>query len=662
MQGNPFAKGFYSQLFRKYEKTKCKIFLFENSDIYLSENPKFFVMQIYNMVKKCHSSDRYSFSSMVLSTSFKLNFKKLLTNKPVMLVGLFLIILSLGNLAKAATRTSITAGRWQDTGTWDSGVPGASDNVVLKHKVTVDADFTCSSVKVNAAGRLSIQPGIKLTISGALTFASGGKLELFSDMDGSGSVIFATLVNPAWANIDFERYMSGTVGSVKQWHTLSAPMSSSKFSNFFSNGSGNYYDIETNIAQTLFAFGKYSEVSNKWDYSPFVYDSDPENLSITGYFTIGNGYCVARNSDGSVKMSGLLGKTPFSVAITRTATGTEPVGGFGWNALGNPYTASLNVSSFLTANSSQLDPVYGGLYVWNPVTGSYVVTTHAAIILNTSNSPATYTPEAGDTHIQVGQGFVVRSKTVGGSITFNYAMREHQPTKAFKSASLSWPAIEIKAVANNIERTTAVAFNSGMSLGIDPYYDAGLLRSGSAMELYTRMVKDNGVDFAIQCLPDVGLDKMVIPVSLDLTAGGEVAFSAKSANLPAECQLVLEDRLTGISTPLSTDGASYKVTLPANTSGINRFYLHLNGVSSVAGNTNVASFKVYAVDKEIYIQGTVAEQSVANLYDLSGKRVGTYQLQASDNNTLNAEGIINGIYLLRIMEGNKPKFVGKLRL
>jgi hypothetical protein len=154
---------------------------------------------------------------------------------------------------------------------------------------------------------------------------------------------------------------------------------------------------------------------------------------------------------------------------------------------------------------------------------------------------------------------------------------------------------------------------------------------------------------------------MVIPVSLDLTAGGEVAFSAQSSNLPADCQLVLEDRLTGTSTPIGAD-ASYKVTLPANTSGINRFYLHLNGVSSVAGNTNVASFKVYALDKEIYIQGTVAEQSVANLYDLSGKRVGTYQLQASDNNTLNAEGIVSGIYLLRIMEGNKPKFVGKLRL
>lgn len=614
-------------------------------------------MQINNT---CQESDNFRKNEILKDTILISN--KLFTCKRLFGVWMLLILLALGNQGNATTKTSITAGRWQDTGTWDSGVPGATDDVVLKHKVTVDADFTCSSVNINSAGRLSVQPGIKLTISGALTFASSGVMELFSDMYGSGSVIFATLVNPAWANIQFERYMSGTVGSVKQWHTLSAPMTGSSFSNFFSDvGSGNYYDIETNSAQTLFAFGRYLEVSNKWDYSPYSYNSDPGSLNIGGNFAAGKGYCVARKSDGSVKMSGLLNIATVNASISRTSTGTEPVGGFGWNALGNPYTAAINVSSFLSANSSQLDPVYGGLYVWNPLSGSYVVTTHAAIILNTSNPPVTYTPSAGDTHIQVGQGFVVRSKTGGGSITFNYAMREHMPAMSFKSAALSWPVIELKAVANNMERTTALAFNSAMTLGLDPFYDAGLLRSGSAMELYTRMVVDNGVDFAIQCLPNVGLDKMVIPVSLDLTAGGEVTFSAKSANLPAECQLVLEDRLTGTSTPIGAD-ASYKVTLPANTSGINRFYLHLNGVSSVAGNINVASFKVYAIDKEIYIQGTVAVQSVANLYDLSGKRVGTYQLQASDNNTLNAEGIVNGIYLLRIMEGNKPKFVGKLRL
>jgi len=596
--------------------------------------------------------------------NFNLIFSKLLSSKHLSGLWMLLILLGLVYQVNAATRTSITAGRWQDTGTWGGTVPGASDNVYLNHKVTVDADFTCSSVNINAAGRLSVQPGIKLTISGALTFASGGVLELFSDVDGSGSIIFASLVNPSLANIYFERYMNGTSGSVKQWHTISAPMTSSSFSNFFSDvGSGNYYDIETNTAQTLFAFGRYLEVSNKWDYSPYVYDSNPANLSIGGNFAAGKGYCVARKSDGSVKMSGLLVPSSLSpVSIARTATGTEPVGGFGWNALGNPYTAAINVSSFLSANSSQLDPVYGGLYVWNPVSGSYVVTTHAAIILNTSNPPATYTPSAGDTHIQVGQGFVVRSKTGGGSINFNYAMREHMPAMSFKSAALSWPVIELKAAANNMERTTALAFNSGMTLGLDPFYDAGLLRSGSAMELYTRMVEDNGVDFAIQCLPNVGLDKMVIPVSLDLTMGGEVVFSAKSANLPAECQLVLEDRLTGISTPLSTDGTNYKVTLPANTSGIKRFYLHLNGISSTLSNNDISTFKTYSVNRIIYIQGVITEQATANLYDLSGRRVGTYQLQASDNNTLSPDGVVNGIYLLRIMQGNKPLFVGKIRL
>ncbi|MCX6240037.1 MAG: T9SS type A sorting domain-containing protein [Bacteroidia bacterium] len=276
----------------------------------------------------------------------------------------------------------------------------------------------------------------------------------------------------------------------------------------------------------------------------------------------------------------------------------------------------------------------------------------------------------GMTHIQVGQGFFARSKEGGGTINFTYAMREHATAATFKSAYLPWPSIELKAATKDLSRTTSVTFNDAMTPGLDPSYDAGVLKSGGGLELYTRLVEDNGSDFAIQCLPDVSLDKMVIPVSLDLTTGGEVTFSAKSANLPSGYVPVLEDRQTGISTLLNAAGASYKVVLPSNTKGINRFYLHLNAIKSAPVTAivsavvipDVARLKVYPIGKEIHIQGVVEDRCVASLYDLNGRSVGVYQLQAADNITLYPEGINNGIYLLRIMEGNAQRFIGKMIL
>jgi hypothetical protein len=624
-------------IFRKGKKTKRKISLFENFVLYLPGNPKFVVMQIYNT---CPKSDKFRKNGILKDSTLISN--KLLIFKYLFGVWMFLFLLAFGKQTTAGTKTSITAAPWGSATTWSpSGVPASGDDVILKHKVTVDADFTCHNLDIDAAGRLSVQPGFSFTISSTLTYVAGGVIELFSDASGSGSVIYNNLADASTSTIYFERYMTGTSAGVKKWHTFTAPMTNSTFTNFFETSlNGNATKVEVSSNGLYYSFGRiYNETTNKWEY-PFL----SNNSNDDGKFIAGKGYCVAMKANGSVKMSGNLATSPVSVPIT-FSTGTEPPGGFGWNTLGNPFTSAINVHDYLTANLSQLDGTYGGLYVWNPA-GHYDVTSLGG----------------GLTDLQVGQGFVTRSKVGGGTITFTYAMREHATSAAFKDATLPWPSIQLKAETQGLTRTTLVNFNSGMTVGMDPFYDAGLLRAGSNLELYTRLIDNSGNDLAIQCLPDAGFDKMVIPVSLDLTTAGEVTFSAKSLNLSDGCQPVLEDRVAGVSTPLYTEDAVYKVNLPANTSGIKRFYLHLNGITSAINSEDLLKLKVYAIGKEIHIQGDIAEQSVANLYDLSGRQIGTYQVPASDSNILNMDGIANGFYLLRIMEGNKPKYVGKIRL
>jgi hypothetical protein len=600
-------------------------------------------MQVNNSSEEIFFSRRIVIRGLKFIKSFNLKFNKLAISKSLFLVVLITMLLTVANQTKAATKTSLTAGPWGSADTWTpTGVPASSDDVVLDHKVTVNADITCHNLMINFGGRLSVQPSVSFTISGTLTYSvSGGIIELFSDASGSGSVIFNSLTAANTSTIYFERYMTGTDSGSKKWHTFAAPMTTSAFANFFRETIiGNKDKVEVSSNTLYYSFGaNYNETTNKWGY-PFL--SDDSNTS--GDFTAGKGYTVAMRESGSVRMSGRLATSPVTVSIT-FSTGTAPAGGFGWNALGNPFTSAILISDYFNANESQLDNTYGAIYVWNPA-GYYETTSRVGPL----------------THLQVGQGFVTRSKVGGGTITFTYGMRRHAPTAVFKSASMSWPSIELKVTTTDMSRTTLVNFNSAMTVGVDPFYDAGLLRGGGGLELYTRLIDQNGADFAIQCLPDAGLDKMVIPVSLDLTTAGEVVFSAKSMNLPSGCQPVLEDRTTGISTLLNTPDATYKVTLPANTSGIKRFYLHLNGITSAINNKNISDLKVYAVGREIHIEGSITNQAVANIYDLTGRRVGSHQLQAAASNLLRQDDIAGGIYVLRIMEGNTPKYVGKIRL
>ena len=71
-----------------------------------------------------------------------------------------------------------------------------------------------------------------------------------------------------------------------------------------------------------------------------------------------------------------------------------------------------------------------------------------------------------------------------------------------------------------------------MSLGLDISYDAGILRSGNGFDIYTKLVEDNGVDFAIQWLPGKTADKYIIPIGVDANKGGDIVFSSETMNLP----------------------------------------------------------------------------------------------------------------------------------
>jgi len=78
-------------------------------------------------------------------------------------------ILSTGVLDGIGTTTFVTAanGNWNSPSTWVGGVvPTINAVVTVKHNVTVTANATCKSLKVEtASGRVTVKTGLKLTVT-----------------------------------------------------------------------------------------------------------------------------------------------------------------------------------------------------------------------------------------------------------------------------------------------------------------------------------------------------------------------------------------------------------------------------------------------------------------------------------------------------------------
>ena len=65
------------------------------------------------------------------------------------LLLLLISIYSIGSIKSQSTVTSINAGNWSNSSTWDIGVPNSGDNVIINHSVFVDVKDTVNNLTIN---------------------------------------------------------------------------------------------------------------------------------------------------------------------------------------------------------------------------------------------------------------------------------------------------------------------------------------------------------------------------------------------------------------------------------------------------------------------------------------------------------------------------------
>lgn len=504
------------------------------------------------------------------------------------------------------------------------------------YRVTTASEITAYNMRVYGNDTLELNPATKLTVTNTLTINNNGPagIRIHSNASSSGSVIANNTAGAGLA--EYRRYMTGA-----QWHIMSSPLPGETIgSGFITNNSDS---LSYKSATSDYAMATYDEAGGGW--TAFY------QIGEIGTMTAGQGFLGRRDNPGTLTFTGDLSTSNVNIGIDNTTNG--------WNSVGNPFTSAIGITAdasttpddFLTVNSAQLDPSYAALYIFDPATPTYYK------VLNNSGSGGGYIDQD---YLLPGQGFLVKAKTGGGTISFTPAMQVHMGTESYykKSArsNYMWPTITLFVKSADKEAYTDIKFRDDMTTGLDITYDAAVFGSDPNLAVYSKLLDGSDGSFAIQCVSDASSEPLIIPLGVNCPNGGVLAFSSLHASLLPGQEVILEDRTTGQFTDLLFEGSEYNITVPPQTSGMGRFYLHTSNENVLNSDLNkINELSIFAVNKQIYIDGLIKESCKAYLYDMTGRLAKQFALYPSYNQVLSADEMMNGVYVLTIKDESRKQ-------
>ncbi len=411
-----------------------------------------------------------------------------------------------------------------------------------------------------------------------------------------------------------------------QWSLISVPIPDITFEDFINNPE-NDIRVNTSVTPKKYAFGYYNDrkpAGSKW----FYYTTN--HIHHLNSFEQGRGYIVSKASNGNLHFTGNFESDDIDVDVNADQ----------WNTIGNPYTAYLAINgnsnnNFIQENLSKLDPLYQSVYTWDASQNKYV----------------TASLSDGDTLLNVGQGFMIKTNTGVSSITFKESHRLPNATTTTLSRSRNRSSIGLIASQDDVQVITKINYINNTTKGLDPGYDIGNFK-GASFDVFTHLVEGNeNTDFTIQSLPDSDYETTVIPVGLQSDAGKEISLTVDTDNIPANLNIYLEDTTTGKFIDLTKE-KPYTFKTTSKLEGIGRFYLHtsskiLNTEDEIELTQNIEIVK--SGKQEITIQGLVNNKQVTvSLYSVLGNEVYKKVAVPQGMLTIQSNRLNTGVYIVKV--------------
>ncbi len=530
---------------------------------------------------------------------------------------------------------------WENDANWSSATaPGFGSNVGITNLNTyysyavIESSLSVNNLVISENKSAQINMGYNLTVNNLFSY-NHLEIRAYNSMaaNGTGSLI---ITGESSGDIWVERYLDVQANYDDKWHYVSSPVNGQLLNNSWMNDGG--------ITNTpAYQFYRFDEPTNYW----IIYGStgDPVAFNDTE-FVEARGYCLTREWDGSVYFKGTARTSDVTYAATYNTDG-----GYGNTLVGNPYPCFLNATSdahesnnFLTVNAGLIDDSYEGIYLWDE-SAAYDGSSYDYKVI--CNTPVSGFDILDQDYLAPAQGFMVKV-SAAGDLQFNENMQTHSQGAFFKEDKETWPSLELK-VSNGVQvNYTLVAFNQDMTKGLDPSYDAGKMKGNPSLALYTKLVEDNGKDFAVQALPYFR-ENYSIPVGIDISQPGGYTFEvAKMDQIPDEVFVYFEDLKTKAVVNLKeTD--SYTCVLEEAGQISDRFLLHFTlyafGTEELEANTGLLQY--WTKDKRLQVYNPELKSGHIQIFTALGQPVSNALLKKETHQQFQLD-VSTGYYLVKI--------------
>jgi hypothetical protein len=486
-------------------------------------------------------------------------------------------------------------------------------------------------LNITSGGSIAIPKDSYVFVGGDFN-NTGGTVTLNSDSNEFSSLLVR---GDALGDITYNRYVNA-VGA-EEWDLIGAPVSGIAFNSLID---------DPNIAKNesdAYAVGSYDNTSDTWTYA---------TEATTGNLEIGQGYQMATTSGGALSFTGAIANGDQTVTINNNDAVTSGAG-TRWNLIANPFASYLNGNSnadgtnnFLTVNSVAIDAIddnFKAIYASNGDGTEYTI--------YNNSSTATY--------IAPGQGFFVAASKSGEdqTITFTKAMQTILGGDDFVAERSSAGYELVLDLYNNAIKVaeTKFYFKDGLTLGLDPGYDAGVFNQSSGIS--SRLLEqDNGIGMGINAMPVDAMSNAIVPLEIHQQAGVSLKIQIANSTIPEDINVYLEDTVENTFTHLTNEG--FELLVQTTLSGVGRFFLHYT-TSTLSTDTvsNTSLLTVYKGKGNTYITVEGLQQFSApaalTLYNVLGMKVLSRKIQnPSQKEMLSVVGLRTGVYIIKVQAEN----------
>lgn len=540
------------------------------------------------------------------------------------------------NEIPAPTITSIAAGDWTSTSTWEGGVvPTSTDNVVINHLVRVKKNVTAAMATLaigSSPGQLRIDNESTVTVTGAVSInRSQDGIGLYAQAGPLGSFTYGSVDA---GSIDKRIFVRTRLPKNDTWSLISSPVADSRINEITGINSPNI----------VMRNGKFSIASYN--------DGNPSGLKYEYYSaatTPANSVQIEEGEGHSLKLNNITDNSKPDFTQRGVLRNTFPVNinisdaGNGFNLLGNPLTGYLNVNDAAdgTNNILRVNGQFGAdilaedtIWVWDSVNKTWI----------THNLGSSSYKMPGI------QGFFVKAKAGGGNFSFTKAMQSNVGNTFLKSTSSNRFQVNLSIKSEELKRSTAIIFTDNATTSFDNGYDSSVFGGyNAAFGVYTVLVANNkGEKLAIQSLPSSDFENMIIPVGIAAKANSEITFSAETLNVPKGYDVVLEDRQQNEFVNLSDENTLYKTTVAEKiTEG--RFYVHVTSSVLSTNDKFLHSVNLFVADKnKIRVVGLQDGTATFQLFNILGEQIFSTSFQSKNTNDISLPSLARGVYVAQL--------------